>query len=231
MSGDLLPRFCGTNEGRYSIGSPWVWRGHAYATDGRIIARVPMPGTPYTVGRTLPEVASLWSNWGEPVEPLPEMTGHVETLTEDCECEWVKCWRCSGHGCLECSGGMRPDRWCQQCHGAGEYRYTRPAPQPVLAGWMAGGYSALLHDLPAPVLVGFKPVPTPTTYERRTQGGIYSWRSGGGIEGLVGCIRITQAEADMWTRVVDAQSDTAVAENESATGRAHERHIRSGRGG
>ena len=211
MNTDLLQRFCGNEaRGRYDLSRPFWRGGYVWATDGRICARMAAPGAddcpqgekPY------PDLASLWSNWVEPTRPLPQMTGHTEELTEDCDCEWVRCWRCFGHGCRECSGGMRPDLRCAKCHGAGEYRYTRPAPQPVLAGWIAGHYAALLHELPEPVLVGFKPVPTPTTYEGRTRGGIYSWRCADGLEGLVGCVQITRDEAGKWARVVDAKSAT-----------------------
>ena len=199
--GTDLTRFCALNrEGRYDLTAPWVWRGYRYATDARICVRVAAPGEPDTEDRAIPDVDDFYANWTEPAEPLPAMTGIEVTLAEDCDCAWVTCWECQGRVCDGCGCGKRPARECPTCHGAGEYDVTFPAPQPVGPAWMAGKYAALLHTLPGPVLFAFKPVGSPSTYRSRTQGGIYSWRAADGAEGLVGCIQLTDEEAQKYAK-------------------------------
>lgn len=123
---DLQP-FCSVDPWRHSLAAPFPRGGHIFATNGRILIRVPAAG----------ELADLPERAGSPPNPadcIPAADGYQpvevppgwESFKEDsapCEtCQGAgivkKCRNCDGSGevtCLEC--GHEED--CKDCDGEG----------------------------------------------------------------------------------------------------------------
>lgn len=123
---ERLNRFCGDDEGRYELATPWRHDGYDYATDSRIAVRVPSSGSEVAVNtdkdrakayRSFGPIPSGEWRWWPMLEPDHD--------TEPCEaCDGtghgkVKCNTCDGTGCCDCDKcGNEHD--CGHCDGEGE---------------------------------------------------------------------------------------------------------------
>lgn len=124
-----LQSFCDNKGevGRYSFGQPFVQFGWRYATDGRVVVRVPTEDA-NTTGRPLPTMRKLdWAmlqgveKWSEVSEPLGFQP---DSELRDClACgEFVTCSKCKVDGTCECSCGDCHD--CHECTGDGAFYTT-----------------------------------------------------------------------------------------------------------
>lgn len=154
---ERLKRFCDNCNGKYHLSTPWVQDGFMYATDGRIIVRVPFEGEydnggekypdGSSVFRPLPDVA-VWASWPS----FPENHGLKQCFACGGEgCDFKVCEMCDGdgshkckecgtyHGCGICDGKGEipiPDSKCNICEGEG----TLPKPIEVNGQWFGGHY-------------------------------------------------------------------------------------------
>jgi transcription elongation factor Elf1 len=146
---DLQP-FCEVDSVRYSIDKPFVINGYRYATDSRVLVRVPCDEpdsvTPLPVPRSAGELfakfpgeRARWRPWPEP----EYLSGKIECPTCSgrglVECR--RCDACSGKGeiecrecgqskeCAACGGYGEIGLRCKTCHGAGEF--VGPKYQPI----------------------------------------------------------------------------------------------------
>ncbi len=123
---DLTP-FCDSNISRFDLSRPFVRDGWLYATDGRILIRIPS-SRPDTNDRPLPKtVANIMLDFAECIEWHPWPGKAYIT------CYTRTCWRCRGlrrvgedvHVCKgcecgECSGGKGVGgSECPECDGEG----------------------------------------------------------------------------------------------------------------
>ena len=104
-----LQRFCDPDEnGRYALNEPWVVNGWRYATDGRVIVRVPAEGEqdsplpdgkrrPKNPGEILRPVNGEWLTW-----PNVSQCYHCEGTGTD-DCPGCPCGACSCLGEIECT--------------------------------------------------------------------------------------------------------------------------------
>lgn len=119
---DLQP-FCAKERSRYSIEIPFVQGGFRYATNSRIIVRVPADGEPDTVvdDFKFPDAGILpWRPAGE-LRPWPA-AAYIRKVMDCHECDGAgvinqqKCSHCGGNGeCPDCGGEGR----CVECNGSG----------------------------------------------------------------------------------------------------------------
>lgn len=140
---DLLP-FCSTDPWRHALHTPWNDGGHTYATDGKILLRLPaipecergIPIPPEITPGTIPDAdtpawqqITLPEGWQETpiniikcnaclgtgkIKECPTCEGHGETTC--CECGHIKrCDDCEGDGTLVGSGNN-----CEGCDGTGK---------------------------------------------------------------------------------------------------------------
>ncbi len=123
-----LNKFClkDTDGARYALGEPFVQRGFRYATDGRVIIRLPAKGEKNTAGKKLPECDELFEQKfnigeGEFVEPVVKWIPGVI----DCpKCDgsgfnsFETCGECDGDGKVECPTCEHVDE-CEECDGKG----------------------------------------------------------------------------------------------------------------
>lgn len=132
---DLKP-FC-SDETRPSISLPFHEDGWTYATDGRIIIRVPkrediteVPDRPPVVSKTaLKFNHDEISGW----EPLPENIPPLHKET-----------------CRACGNGTDSRDYCDECEGEGEFDF--PESVPVGKKLIANKYLLLILTLPNPVI-------------------------------------------------------------------------------
>lgn len=144
---DLTP-FCSPADGEWTshLSAPFVARGYRYATDGRILVRVPAPGEPDTPAvprRPFPPVADFFRD--RPAgDPLPWPADGLVPQSEEC-------WDCDGRGaigrevCRECDGEGRVlneyDSFgdCPSCDGTGRAGVRDPCANCNGSGWQSVG--------------------------------------------------------------------------------------------
>ena len=139
----LFGAFCDAEAGkRYDLTAPFIQGGHAFATDGRVMARIDPAGVDTDpVERRIPrEAAEIWDRVvgrGGPWQALGIPRERDYEAAPDsgspCECG-TDCPLCGGVGevycgderfsrCAHCGGsGLRHQRECRHCHGSGEWR-------------------------------------------------------------------------------------------------------------
>lgn len=134
---------------RYDLSAPWADRGHIYATDGRILARVPG-------GSVLPDVLLRIRGVERVPRNVPEMfdehaplRGVAFDLPEPTGPETVPCDQCKGvgrHGWDAAFGTPVPgdEDECSECDGTG--RWPNWEPLEVAPGlWMSTRFIRLLR--------------------------------------------------------------------------------------
>lgn len=138
-----LQKFCSTRSDRKSICQPWSEGEWTYATDGRVIVRVPRradvpenPDAPKNVNKT---IFDCNPNDGK-FQPLPTFTAPKK----------VTCDNCGGDGQCVCSA-CDAQHDCGCCKGTGTVLETLPG---VKFGnqLVNPKYLALIADLPSAVL-------------------------------------------------------------------------------
>lgn len=158
---DLQP-FCAKENARWYRDKPFFKDGFIYATDARILVRLPAPGEPDTpdapalndVDLSMPEQATPWPQ-SEPI--------FYEDTCAACEGDGfvgrVECSDCQGEGevdCPHCGNDMTCEKCggrcyiskgapCEKCDGKG--RYEQPAYQRVSDGYVAYHYDQLVRSL------------------------------------------------------------------------------------
>lgn len=135
---DFLGAFCGEPDARYFMQLPYVQCGWRYATDGRIVVRVPSPGEPDTPepaeGRLPPD---LLYDFPAQIEEMIPWPAPEYTIGE--------CDACRGTGkelCRVCDSETRHE--CSACAGAGKV----PIGLNVGYWFIAARYDRLIRDLP-----------------------------------------------------------------------------------
>lgn len=164
-----LSKFCSLDPTRVVLNQPFTWGPWTYATDGRILVRVPARGdepAPLQGCPTADNVEGLLNN----AQPMPEpVTLRLpEKLWEDLPCPICKgkgkasaCPTCEGsgevtcsecnheHDCDDCHGSglqVGGEKACEECNGGGlEFK---PIPVKVGETAFAGHYLAKIVELP-----------------------------------------------------------------------------------
>ena len=120
---DLQP-FCSVDETRYGLLQPFNHGPHTYATDGRVIVRVPKieeipdrKGLPKNPADVIPAGIGY-----KPVELPPNWENYQPTKLECKDCkgtgQQIKCRHCNGTGEVECESCGHEDN-CEHCRGSG----------------------------------------------------------------------------------------------------------------
>ena len=136
---ELLKKFCSTDTTRLAINSPFSQEQWTYATDGRVIVRVPRLAD-------VPENEKAPKNIDENIwRKNPGLTGWQDLPTYPKPTE-VECETCGGGGVHECSCG--DSHGCANCDGSGI------VPEPVVGVKIgrqhaANNYLHLLSELPS----------------------------------------------------------------------------------
>lgn len=128
-----LMKFCAVGRGGlYDMSRPWAIGQHWYATDSRILIRIPAPGEPDTQGN-FPRAHPF--PWDETMEWLPLIHARELDVTTECpECE-RPCPECGQSGWIQDSGvcmtcdtcrgsGIVVLPNCHMCHGDGNMPYV-----------------------------------------------------------------------------------------------------------
>lgn len=120
MTTELLQKFCSIDPTRQAIHQPWTRDGFTYATDGRILVRVPaMADVPEN--EQAPNADRLWpmsSTWQVTGQPVPEHP--PEPFSTPCkECDGKGKWS-------ETRGKRRVDSECTECDGTGSVVQAQP---------------------------------------------------------------------------------------------------------
>ena len=151
--------FCAEEDGRYRISKPWVKSGWRYATDGRVVVRVPAPGEPDESGDRLLDGGHWFGEFNfhaaRCTEPFPAHDGRTIEQACDNEAHMKECPDCNGsgtcrcprcehpHDCPECKGNGYRTRMKTRCPDCNAFGYRdEPAPQ-VVAGKRIGGAVAI----------------------------------------------------------------------------------------
>ena len=140
---DMMLPFCSDDECRYAISKPFTIGEWTYATDGKVMLRVPSSAVnvPQDADFNPPNAAVIfkfhdWEN-KDGYNSIPEIPEWPATIV---------CKHCEGFGIIECShcGSMVE---CTSCGGEGE---TEPFPLPMLVGDVLFNvkYLMLLATLP-----------------------------------------------------------------------------------
>jgi len=113
---DFLALCCAKSPSRYAITKPFRKGEYVYATDGRIIARVP------AAGRAEPESDTMDGVKTPPCLDLPwdrsRYAMAAATIPDGPDPEWESCVRCGGSGdCTDCDCGNSHE--CGRCKGTG----------------------------------------------------------------------------------------------------------------
>jgi hypothetical protein len=110
---DLRP-FCAIGDyGVAKMDEPWVLDGWRYATDGRILVRVPAAGVPNTItipDHHFPPAQKLFAE-SPAVEPIPWPTAPLVLKS-------IECLQCDGSGRIGCEDCDNLER-CLVCGGIG----------------------------------------------------------------------------------------------------------------
>lgn len=129
---DLQP-FCSVDETRAGILSPFNHGGHTYATNGRLIVRVPqIEEIPHRKGQPSDPDKVIPAGIGyKPVEMPPGWEHFQPTMRECDDCEGtgqqVKCLHCAGTGEVECETCGHEDE-CKPCGGTGRAPKRKEGP-------------------------------------------------------------------------------------------------------
>lgn len=124
---DLQP-FCDTEDEFFTISKPFVRKGHRYATDSRIIVRVPCEetDTPIEKNARYPKCEALFDNHfpAAGFKPLGDSISatqpHPDKYMRPCACcRDVPCFKCLGSKTMECYA-CGQDCDCEYCDGCGK---------------------------------------------------------------------------------------------------------------
>lgn len=141
MNLDLLKEFCCTDEDRPSIQTPWSEGMWSYASDGRIMVKIPrdvnIPENPKAPTR-LHEVWKAFPDGEVDWMPLPEIPEKPDP---------ERCGECLGSGRCICSCEHEHD--CGQCDGTGEKEVIQSIHYGVRR--MNCDYLRLIERLPNPL--------------------------------------------------------------------------------
>jgi hypothetical protein len=121
---DVLEKFCSTDPNRASISVPWTSDGYTWATDGRVLIRVPAITGVSDNPKAPQNPSKLWSLNG-----VPELLAWLP-LPAAPEEDWVACDVCHD-GTHLCDCGH--DHECGTCDGLGKVLRITPVT-------MDGGY-------------------------------------------------------------------------------------------
>lgn len=113
-----FPMCCAKESGRYSLGEPWVLRGVAYATDGCVVVRMPVPGVADSVhphNAAYPPIDNL--GWDGPWSAV-DMPSDVPAEAEPEECPTCYYGQCRCQCCDE-------EHKCGKCGGTGKQAIKR----------------------------------------------------------------------------------------------------------
>jgi hypothetical protein len=104
-----LQQFCHPNAGstRFRMDVPFVRAGYRYATDGRIVVRVPAPGEPDTESDAAAKFPNADDIFGKAITPC-----RAPWPVDDYVRKSGTCFRCDGYG--EVDGDE-----CGKCYGSG----------------------------------------------------------------------------------------------------------------
>lgn len=145
-----LSKFCGAEDSRFYLQKPWSRDGWTYASNGYILARVPLaqsipdePGCP-DAAKVIAMVA------GQSVSPLNLSLPEPEF--EDCDCNDGKAHSCPGCTCP-----------CYQCAGTGRISLDSRTSVLVRGVNFSLAYVRLLTTLPGVQFTTEPPTPQPNT--------------------------------------------------------------------
>lgn len=112
-----LQKFCAADGASiYDINKPWVLEQRRYATDTRIVVRIPAPGEPDTSGK-FPMVSKL--PWSETHDWHPMERVRVMEKVAHCHACMIQCPECGGVGVCQHDDGAEVAA-CLRCAGVGE---------------------------------------------------------------------------------------------------------------
>ena len=174
MDKETLKQFCSYDNLRKEIMEPWTRGDYTYATNGKIIIRVPrisdIPENPAApnVNRSIPWNAPVFTEASAPIPDLPkdqflscarcDGTGKNSECPE-CEGEGVVTWETKRHGyeadCEECDGfgrvaaGTKAEE-CNRCNGTG--KIEQDIFVPVRGVSFNKKYLTLIKSLPEAIL-------------------------------------------------------------------------------
>ena len=109
MTPDELKQYCAKGKMRFDIDQSWNYKGYSYATDGKMMIRIPTT-EPDTLDGKFPENVDTEFNWLAPV-----------SIVETENLKRVECPTCHGYGlpilkCDACDG--RGEHYCSRCEDA-----------------------------------------------------------------------------------------------------------------
>jgi hypothetical protein len=177
---DLTP-FLGDEAGRYGLDKEARFGGYRWATDGRILIRVPDADALGSKPETFADVEGMMEDYAFTRDCAEELPPPVIVMGECTSCP--KCLKCQGEGwimCTECGH----ERECEICKGdgvtancgvcGGTQRAGVEDRQKIGAGWISGLLLSKMRKLSG---LRIKPLEHP---EKPT-----SFIADGGVEGLV----------------------------------------------
>jgi len=134
MNKEKLLEFCSKDETRFALLKPFDYGDFTYATDGRMIVRLPKLGYPspdFTPTRE--SVENLMSDsYLREVVAFPAIPEPTQDLCKTCDGSGFnkKCYDCDGSGEVECKCcGNESD--CKTCSGSGTLKATKDHPHGI----------------------------------------------------------------------------------------------------
>jgi len=128
MTIERLRDFCSVDETRWELLSPFTQGEHSFATDGRLVVRVPRLEGVSTEPRKADAAKLFLPDRGRlPVVEFPPRWQALPELWDECQScggtakqkERVKCAECDGTGSVTC-GECGNDHDCGKCRGEGD---------------------------------------------------------------------------------------------------------------
>lgn len=119
-----LKKFCSTDHTRPTILKPFTQDGFTFATDGRILVRIPAieGGADDGPEDSIRVIPSDLKNY-QPVQLPPNWESIIQPETPCHTCEGTgsigKCRHCQGHGEIECET-CGHEEYCRPCQGTGK---------------------------------------------------------------------------------------------------------------
>ena len=116
MNLEHLTTFCSLEENRRSLNTPWSEGAYSYASDGRVIIRIPRLAD-------VPERDSAPKNLDQQLFKGFPLAFPFSSITEPVSADYNKCTKCYGSGertCSECG----TTHTCDQCKGNGQLAST-----------------------------------------------------------------------------------------------------------